>query len=180
MFCTRCGANNLDGEQFCRSCSSPLTKPGGAQGQPASSGSPQQPYPYANPYPSQDPGQQRQQPPQGYAQGYAPYPGYQGYPQPQYGYPQQGNRPQAGASGRAIASMILSVISPLFCGFLGIIGMILGKMEMNAIRDGQAPPAGETFAKVGFYVGLVVTILSCLGGILYLVLVLGTAASSFQ
>ncbi len=32
MFCTRCGANNLDTDQFCRSCSAPLTKPGGAPG----------------------------------------------------------------------------------------------------------------------------------------------------
>jgi hypothetical protein len=41
--------------------------------------------------------------------------------------------------------------------------MILGKMEMNAIRDGKSPKAGETFAKVGFYLGLVMTILLCLG-----------------
>ena len=30
MFCTRCGANNLDADKFCRSCSAPLVKPGGA------------------------------------------------------------------------------------------------------------------------------------------------------
>jgi hypothetical protein len=66
-----------------------------------------------------------------------------------------------GASGRAIASMILSIVSLVAaCGpFTSIPGMILGKMEMNAIRAGQAPPAGETFAKIGFHLGLVVTIL---------------------
>lgn len=38
--------------------------------------------------------------------------------------------------------------------------MILGKMELNAIRNGQAPKAGEVFAKIGFYLGLVISILS--------------------
>jgi hypothetical protein len=177
MFCTRCGANNLDVDQFCRSCSSPLVKPGSAQqGKPVSSGSPQQPYPYSSPYPS--PGQDQQQPP---PQGYGQYPGYQGYSQPQYGYPNQSYPQQASASGRAIAAMIMSIVSPFTCGaFLSIPAMILGKMEMNAIRQGQAPPAGETFAKVGFYVGLVVTILSCLAGLLYAILFIGSASNSFQ
>src|SRR5262245_42792518 len=129
MFCTRCGANNLDGDQFCRSCSSPLTKPGGAQGSNVSSGSPQQPYPYSTP------GSVPEQP-----QAYTPQqPQYQGYPQGQYGYANQMYSPQAGASGRAIASMVLSIISVVTCGpFLSIPGMIMGKMEMSAIREGQA------------------------------------------
>ena len=170
MFCTRCGANNFDTDQFCRSCSAPLTKPVGAQS--SSSGPPQQPYPY--PTPGQ--GQQQQQP-----QSYSPYPGYQGYPAPQYGYANQ-TYPQQGASGRAVTSLILSIISIFTCGpLLSIPGMILGKTEMNAIRQGQAPQAGETFAKVGFYVGLGVTILSCLGGLFYLfIVILGTTSGSFQ
>jgi hypothetical protein len=74
--------------------------------------------------------------------------------------------------------MILSIVAIFTCGpFLSIPGMIIGKMEMNAIQQGQAPPAGETFAKVGFYLGLGVTILSCLVGVLLLV---GTASNSFQ
>jgi hypothetical protein len=64
--------------------------------------------------------------------------------------------------------MVLSIISVVTCGpFLSIPGMIMGKMEMSAIRQGQSPQAGENFAKAGFYVGLVVTILSCLVGLLY-------------
>jgi tetrahydromethanopterin S-methyltransferase subunit G len=59
--------------------------------------------------------------------------------------------------------------------------MILGKMEMNAIRQGQAPTAGEGIAKAGFYIGLVVTILYGLGILAYLFLiVLGLAAASIQ
>ena len=79
---------------------------------------------------------------------------------------------QGSASGRAIASMIMSIISPFTCGpFLSIPGLILGKMEMNAIRDGQAPRAGEAFAKLGFYLGIVVTALFCLGGLAWFFLV---------
>jgi TM2 domain-containing membrane protein YozV len=33
MFCTRCGANNLDNDQFCRSCGAPLARPGAASSQ---------------------------------------------------------------------------------------------------------------------------------------------------
>src|SRR5215510_12278728 len=158
MFCTRCGANNLDADQYCRSCSAPLTKPGGAPG--ASSGPPQQPYPYSTPGHGQ-----QQQPPQSYS----PYPGYQAYS-------------QQGASGRAIASLILSIVSIFICGFFtSIPGMILGKMEMNAIRQGQAPTAGEGIAKAGFYIGLVVTSLYGLGILAYVFLiVLGLAAASIQ
>src|SRR5262249_54875430 len=75
MFCTRCGANNLDTDQFCRSCSSPLVKPGGAPRQGVESGTSQPPY-YQ---PSS--GWNQQQPPQDSP----PYPGYQRYsPQPGY------------------------------------------------------------------------------------------------
>src|SRR5215475_4626261 len=171
MFCTRCGANNLDTDQICRSCSAPLTKPGGAPG--ASSGQPQQPYPYSTPGHGQ-----QQQPPQNYP----PYPGYQGYPPPQYGYANQ-TYPQQGASGRAIASLVLSIISIIFgCVFFTAVpGMILGKMEMNAIRQGQAPPAGDGIAKAGFYIGLVMTILWGLVVLGYIFLfIIGIAATSIQ
>ncbi len=171
MFCTRCGANNLDTDQFCRSCSAPLTKPGGPSG--ASSGSPQQPYPYSPP----GHGQQQQQ-----AQTYTPYPGYQGYPPPQHGYANQ-PYPQQGASGRAIASLVLSLVSIIMmCGPLtSIPGMILGKMEMNAIRQGQASSAGEGIAKAGFYIGLVWTILCGLVILGYIFLIfIGIATASIQ
>jgi hypothetical protein len=77
--------------------------------------------------------------------------------------------------------MVLSIVSIFTCGFLlSIPGMILGKMEMNAISQGQSPQAGENFAKAGFYVGLVVTILTCLLGVGYIFLIfLGVLSSSF-
>jgi hypothetical protein len=75
--------------------------------------------------------------------------------------------------------MILSIVSIFTCGpFLSIPGMILGKMEMSAIRQGQAAQAGENFAKAGFYVGLVVTILGCLGALAYFMFILFLGATS--
>jgi hypothetical protein len=106
MFCTRCGANNLDTDQFCRSCNAPLVRPGAPQGQSAPPGSGQQPYPY-----STSGSGQPQQPPQSYP----PYPGYQGYPPSQYGYASQMPGQQGSASGRAIAAMVVSIVSLVMC-----------------------------------------------------------------
>lgn len=160
MFCTRCGTQNPDDSGFCRNCSSPLTRPA----------SQQQPGVYANPSPYPAPSQP--QPP--------PYPGYQGAPIYQSSY--AGQSAQGSASGRAIASMVLSILGLVMCAFFtSIPGMILGKMEMNAINLGQAPKAGETLAKIGFYVGIAGTVIYCLGGALWGILVsLGAAAGSFQ
>lgn len=145
MFCTRCGTQNPDDAGFCRNCSSPLTRPG-SQPQPGA---------YINPSPYSTPSQPQQPPP--------PYPGYQGPPVYQSAY--AGQSAQGSASGRAITSMVLSILGLVMCAFFtSIPGMILGKMEMNAIAAGQAPRAGETLAKVGFYLGIAGTVIYCLAG----------------
>lgn len=150
MFCTRCGTQNPDDAGFCRNCSSPLTRPVSHSGQQTAP-QPSQPTAgsYANPSSSQ-----------------SPYPGYQGPPVYQSSYANQPTTQQSGASGRAIASMILSILGLVMCGFLtSIPAMILGKMELNDIKLGKAPKAGETLAKIGFYVGIAGTVISCLAGI---------------
>ncbi len=157
MFCTRCGTQNSDGTAFCRSCSAPLVK---------LSDTPRQPGESSNPSPYATPGNQSYEPSQPSSQ--TPYPGYQGHPVYQSGYANQPPAQQGSASGRAIASIILSILGLVACGFLtSIPGLILGKMEMNAIKAGQAPKAGETLAKIGFYVGITATALYCLGGIIW-------------
>ncbi len=150
MFCTRCGTQNPDDAGFCRNCSSPLTRPVSHSGQQTAP-QPNQPTSgsYANPSSSQ-----------------SPYPGYQGPPVYQSSYANQPITQQSGASGRAIASMVLSILGLVMCGFLtSIPAMILGKMELNDIKLGKAPKAGETLAKIGFYVGIAGTVISCLAGI---------------
>jgi Domain of unknown function (DUF4190)/zinc-ribbon domain len=135
MYCTKCGTANSDEQRFCANCGAPMAKRGDTPQNRASSSSGQAQTPS---YPSQP-----------------AYPAYSGGP----AYSMQSK--EGSASGRAVISMILSVISPFTCWFiLSVPGLILGKMELNAIRDGQAPRAGETFAKIGYYVGLAVTVLS--------------------
>jgi hypothetical protein len=78
--------------------------------------------------------------------------------------PQPGAQPpQQAASGRAVAALILGVLSLVCMGFFaGIPAIILGSMELRAIKAGAAPAAGESAAKVGYILGIIGTILTCL------------------
>ncbi len=168
MFCTRCGTKNPEDGAYCTNCSARLVKPGESSRRieqpPAETESSQYPY---------SPGLSRQQPQNvepypGFQSSYSGQPGYTPYPS---SYASQGPMQQGSASGRAIASMILSIVSIFTCGpLLSVPGLVLGKMELNAIRQGQAPAAGETFAKIGFYLGIAATVLSCLLGIAWIML----------
>ena len=111
MFCTRCGANNLDTDQFCRSCSAPMVKPGGASRQTVESERSQSPY-YQ---PSSGWGQQQT------SQGTPPYPGYS----PQPGYQ---NFAMAAQDWRALGAdkKIPAGILGILIGGLGIHKFILG------------------------------------------------------
>lgn len=77
------------------------------------------------------------------------------------------NQPQmpvsSGPSGRAVASLILGILSLICMGFLtGIPAIILGSMELKAIKRGEATQAGEGIAKVGYILGIIGTVLTCL------------------
>ena len=167
MICTSCGVNNRDDAQFCRGCGAALGNP---YQHPSATQSPNVP-------PSVSPN----------------YPGYQSqFPQqpPPYGAGGYQAPMPTGASGKATASLILSILSILVTPctlfipisvLFSIAGLILGKLEMNAIAQGQAPQAGLGYAKAGFWIGVVVTALNCLGFILLMVLgLVGGALQSFQ
>ena len=165
MYCTRCGTKNAEESMFCTNCSEPLARRRPTQ--PASQGETQPPRPYAFPTTPQAPPSSSPYP--GYQSSYTPGQIYQPY---QSSYAAQPPVVGGSASGRSIASMVLSIIGIAGCGPLtSIPGMILGKVEMNAIKEGRAPKAGDIFAKVGFYLGLVVTVLYCLLGSLWGLLV---------
>ena len=142
MFCTRCGTPNPDDASFCRNCSATLARPVAAPRQTNSANAPANyPSAIANPQPSSS---------------QLPYPGYQG---PVVGHTPA--YPKAGPGGMAIASLVLALASIfLMLGPLASIpAIITGKMELNAIRRGEASAAGESLAKIGYYTGIGVTAL---------------------
>ena len=89
---------------------------------------------------------------------------------------------QPGPSGRALASLILGILSLICMGFIaGIPAIILGSMELRAIKAGQAPAAGEGTAKVGWILGIVGTVLTCLAILAFAALMaLGISLGAFS
>ena len=146
MFCTRCGANNLDSDRFCRSCSSPLVKPGGASSETAQKTYPQSTYGAGQRQPQQD----------------LPYPGYQGYPHT--GYPSYQSQAVAAQNWRVLGAdkKLAAGILGILIGGLGVHKFILGyKTEGLIMLLGTLLTCGVAAAVFG-PIGLV-------EGILYLV-----------
>lgn len=204
MFCKQCGTENKDDARFCRNCAAPLVKTIVFNPVEPSTPPPAQPGMFSDNPQSAPPatpqnygqGYGQQPPPPGYGQGYGQQPSgqgygqdyrpgqaaqqsYQPYPGVQGSYPGYAPPMPQNASGRAIASMIISIVSFFTCGpFLSIPGMIMARMEMNAINEGKAPRAGETFAKIGFWVGLASTIVTGLVLIFYIFIIFAAIATS--
>jgi len=81
----------------------------------------------------------------------------------------QGNQPQgfvqpsAGSSGRAIASLMLTICGLLLCCALtSVPGAILGWMEVSAIKQGRSSPSGMMMAQIGLWGGVVISVLTLL------------------
>jgi hypothetical protein len=123
---------------------------------------PGQPYPdpgqqYAAPgQPYPDPGQQYAAPGQPYPD---PNAGQAGYwdpnPQMQAYQPAYGYATAKKTNGLAIASMVLSIISILSCGFIGIAGAIMGHVARKQIRANGED--GDGMALAGVIVGWIST-----------------------
>lgn len=79
-----------------------------------------------------------------------------------------GQQSQGGASGRAIAALVLGIVSLVACGcFAGIAALILAYGELKAIDAGQSSPAGRGYAKAGLIMGWISIGLSILGAIIW-------------
>ena len=93
-------------------------------------------------------------------------------PSPTYIAPPPGAPASAksgGSSNKAVFSLVLGILSFVCCGpFTGIPGAILGKMEMDAIKQGRAPESNLGMAKAGFWISIAGTVLSILFFILAL------------
>ena len=70
---------------------------------------------------------------------------------------------------KAIISLVLGILSLLCCGFFaGIPAIIVGRSEVKAIDEGRSDPANRNLAQIGWILGLVGTILSAIGALVYI------------
>lgn len=137
--CPKCNQSNPSEAAFCLNCAAPLA--------PAAFGNQQQ-------------NQQWNQPPN---YGGQPSPGFGG--QPSFAQPPMNQN----VSGRATTALVLGIAGFFCCGvFTGIPAMIVGWMEISAIRQGQSPPNGMKFAQIGLWGGAIATVLHIIGWAVWL------------
>lgn len=75
---------------------------------------------------------------------------------------------------KATLALVLGVASLLLCWPAGIIAIVVGNQELKAIRNGQSPPAGQGYAKIGValgWVALAVMVIAVIVWVAYVVLV---------
>lgn len=113
--------------------------------------------PPAAPYPGTPPYSPYGAPGAGYPAGYQPY-----------GYP--ANR---GTNGLAIASLVTSLAGFATCGATSIVGIILGVISLNQIRDSGQEGRGMALAGIWIGVGLI-----ALGLIWFVVMIVASAAGA--
>jgi hypothetical protein len=96
--------------------------------------------------------------------------GYQPPSQP----PRSGGGGQGeSASGLAIATLALGIGAWTYFPILGAwIGVITGWIELKRIERGESPAAGETFAKIGFWLSVASIVFSVLGSCAAIALIL--------
>jgi uncharacterized membrane protein YjgN (DUF898 family) len=88
---------------------------------------------------------------------------------------------QQSASSQAITAFVLSILGIVCCGLLAPISWYLANQELQAIREGRSPVAGEGLVKVASILGIVGTVLLVLGfiiGLIWLFLLGGMAVLS--
>jgi hypothetical protein len=80
--------------------------------------------------------------------------------------------PVAPNSSKATTSLVLGIVSIVFCGlFLGIPAMIVARQAKREIRESGGRIGGDGLATAGFVTGLIGTIWSVIAGILVVVLI---------
>lgn len=86
--------------------------------------------------------------------------------------PPKPEEPSSQISARAVAALVLGVLSLVCAGFFaGIPAIILGGMELKAIKAKQAPAEGEAIAKIGMILGIIGTALTLLAFLLLIALI---------
>jgi len=65
----------------------------------------------------------------------------------------------ASPSSQAIVALVLGILGLVSCQLLAPVAWYLGRQERLAIREGRAPASGQTFATIGYALGIAGTIL---------------------
>lgn len=116
-------------------------------------------------------------PPQNpYGQDYDPY----APPDPNQGYqaPYQSYGYAYSRQSQAGMALGLSIVGFFCCGILSVVGMIMGRQEVKAIDQGLANPANRGTAQAAFIIGLIVTAMTALGIVFYVVAIVAAGAGS--
>ena len=83
-----------------------------------------------------------------------------------------GAPPASTNSTKSVVALILGILSLTCCGFLsGIPAIVIGRSELKEIEQGKVPESNRTMAKVGMILGIVGSVLSCLGTLVYVALI---------
>ncbi|MHB9112669.1 MAG: DUF4190 domain-containing protein [Thermoleophilia bacterium] len=79
--------------------------------------------------------------------------------------------------GLAIASLVLSVTSFMFC-ITAVPGMVLGFVELSHIKKGESPEEGRVLALIGAIIGTIVTAMMAIGIIIFIFAIVVAGVSS--
>lgn len=102
--------------------------------------------------------------------------GYGGQPAQNFAAPLAVNSGEA--SQRATIALVLAIAGLVCCGPLtSIPAIIVGWMEVAAIKQGQSPQAGMKFAQIGLWGGVAVTILQVFAFLFWIILSMAAAGS---
>ncbi len=94
------------------------------------------------------------------------YPSYPQQPVPQQPYPAPGYQPYGGyppvrsSNGMAIASLVTSLAGLATCGVTSIVGVILGFVALNQIRQRNQDGRGMALAGIWIGIGIIVLVIA--------------------
>ena len=90
--------------------------------------------------------------------------------------------PPSPTSTASVVALVMGILSLACCGFFtGIPAIFVGKSEMKAVDEGRIAPSNRTLAKIGMILGIVGTILSLGGLVIYAALIaMGISAGMLQ
>lgn len=77
-----------------------------------------------------------------------------------------------GPSGAAWVTLVCGIASWFFLPLIAsVIGIVVGRGELKAIREGRSPASGELITKIGYYISIANVVLTVVGGCLSVALV---------